>query len=508
VPTATPTRSPTTAPTSAPTRSPTTSPTAAPTGSPTSAPTPPPTPCTPSINARQSEITSHIFNNITITGPAVGSGDELRVANAGDFNGDGIADILIGAPNSTSNTGIVYIVFGNATLTSISLPSTTTAQVLRIVQNISNAGAFGTSVSTAGDFNNDGFSDIIVGSPAHGHTQGMAYVFFGKNHTVADINVATLTTAQGIQIISYINSTSENSILGQSVSNVGDFNNDTIADVAVGDPEFVFSFASGGISGAAYILFGSASPINIFIQNFTSAQGMRVFYNDPTSFQHLLGIVTWIGDFNGDKIDDIGITSLIGGSNEGFVIYGVNKNASDIALLSNFNTTRGIKLSNSGPQISGPGDFNNDGLNDLFIRYVDLTTTRIVFGNTNSTSLNLASLTGTQGISIICNSSGAQAVAIAGIGDFNGDVIPDVAILCTIPDSTHPTTYIAFGSSQLSSPINLENIASNATLGTSTSSLNTTVYLASTNFLSDCVSAMLLGGVDLASNNGTVVVVY
>ncbi len=107
------------------------------------------------------------------------------VASAGDFNGDGFDDIIIGAPDSRYNSrgfsGSAYLLFGQASgFQNLDLSNMTTAdnRGFRIDGAMQDSG-LGSTVAGAGDINQDGYDDIIVGTYSRSITE-RAYVIFGK----------------------------------------------------------------------------------------------------------------------------------------------------------------------------------------------------------------------------------------------------------------------------------------------------------------------------------------
>ena len=112
------------------------------------------------------------------------------VSTAGDVNGDGYADVIVGAYRYSSNTGRAYIYFGGSTMNNA-------ADVIMTGEAINNY--FGNSVSTAGDVNGDGYADVIVGAYLYSGGIGRAYVFFGGStmNNTADVIMTgeLLTTA-------------------------------------------------------------------------------------------------------------------------------------------------------------------------------------------------------------------------------------------------------------------------------------------------------------------------
>jgi FG-GAP repeat. len=139
------------------------------------------------------------------------------VGTAGDVNGDGYDDFLVGAPNAHATGGMVaagvaYLYFGGPVLTLLELAGA------------ANGDQFGYSVGTAGDVNGDGYDDVIVGAPRNdvpGTDGGQAYVFFGGATPDATVDLTLSGAAAGDQY-------------GYSVGTAGDVNGDGYDDVVVG----------------------------------------------------------------------------------------------------------------------------------------------------------------------------------------------------------------------------------------------------------------------------------
>src|SRR5204863_222918 len=125
-------------------------------------------------------------NGFVVRGAVITDNVGFSVASAGDVNGDGYDDFLFGSPSSTagvSGAGSTWVVFGKATgFGPLNVTTLTPVDGFSIV-GAATAERAGISVSSAGDINNDGYADIIVGAYAAdvgGTNRGAAYVLFGK----------------------------------------------------------------------------------------------------------------------------------------------------------------------------------------------------------------------------------------------------------------------------------------------------------------------------------------
>ncbi len=142
----------------------------------------------------------------------------LAVDSAGDVNGDGYADVIVGAPGKCgAGIGCVYVYHGSATGLSTN-PSWT-------IDHDPAESYFGWSVNSIGDVNDDGYADIIIGAILDDNdrkNEGTAFIYHGS---VAGVNPTPVCTLEGDQIDAYF---------GVSVSTAGDVNGDGFADIIVG----------------------------------------------------------------------------------------------------------------------------------------------------------------------------------------------------------------------------------------------------------------------------------
>jgi len=299
---------------------------------------------------------------------------EIDVSGAGDVNGDGFDDIIIGHSQG-SLLGAAYVVFGAAD----GFPALVDVNALDgangfVLQGADVVSAFGFTVSRAGDFNGDGIDDIIVGGgiPAN-HPSGHAFVVFGTTQGFPPVlSVAGLNGANGVRITGAVAEGDH------YVSGAGDVNGDGIGDVIIGDP-----FAPGPngepITGQAFVVFGvaGAGPAEINLSALDGTNGFALNGFDPFGGAGIA--VSGAGDVNGDGIGDVIVGALqaspngLFGAGQSYVVFGSDKGFPAALDLATLDGTNGFALNGGAPgdasgwSVSGAGDVNADGVDDVMV---------------------------------------------------------------------------------------------------------------------------------------------
>ncbi|MEH1993420.1 beta strand repeat-containing protein [Nostoc sp.] len=430
-------------------------------------------------------------NGFLINGIAALNSSGTSVSNAGDINNDGIDDLIIGAdsasPNGKSQAGQSYVVFGRRNVGSGGILNLSDLNGTNgfIINGIAAGDFSGSSVSNAGDINNDGIDDLIIGArgaSANGGSNsdaGQSYVVFGGTNfgSGGTLNLSDLNGTNGF----FINGIAAFDGLGTSVSNAGDINNDGIDDLIIG-AQYASPNGSNSDVGQSYVVFGGTNFGSGGTLNLSDLNGTNGFIINGIAAGDFSGSsVSNAGDINNDGIDDL-IIGARGASPNGsnsdagqsYVVFGgTNLGSGGTLNLSDLNGINGFKINgiavndDSDWSLSNAGDINNDSIDDLIIGVRSASPngkkfsgqSYVVFGGTNLGSggtLNLSDLNGTNGFLIngIAADDGS-GWSVSNAGDINNDGIDDLIIGTPVADSNGNSdagqSYVVFGGTNLGS---------------------------------------------------------
>lgn len=305
------------------------------------------------------------------------TGDEFgaAVADAGDVDNDGKPDFIVGMPQSQSFLGVggkVFVYSGATGATLHTIPSTA-----------ANA-RFGCSVAGLGDVNGDGFGDFVVGARTH-LTRGRAFVLSGQTGAV----------------IHMLSGSAQAREFGAAVGGAGDVNNDGVPDIVVGDPSDSTLIDTGG---AAFVFSGATGAL------LHSSFGATEYGEQGSG-------VAGIGDINGDGFDDV----AVGAPYEGPMYEGIVRvhSGQDWSILHTLTSDQ--PSSSVGLSVAGIGDATGDGVPDILAGAPDEEPSGSVKLYSGSTGALVRSVPGLW-------ENGDFGAAVAGAGDLNGDGLADLLV--------------------------------------------------------------------------------
>lgn len=391
-----------------------------------------------------------VANYVTIAdslngGPNTNSGDLLggSVTSIGDFDGDGVADLVVGAPqDDTGGTdrGAIHLLFLNAdgsVKSSIKIASATGG-----APTLHDNSHFGSAVAAMGDLNDDGVIDLAVGAESDdidGRERGAVFILFLNEDGTVQSSTRIASGENGGPKLQLLNH------FGTAIAALGDLDGDGIEDLAVGAPDSI----DPNEPGTVYILFLDE---NGSVNSSEKISGSK--FNLTTTFANGFGsALAARGDTNNDGSPELLVgsprTNPGGGINSGFV-YIVELSPQGKATFWDafgyYDSKFGVQPLQLGSSIASIGDLNGDGVNEFAIG----ATGNIQEGQTHSEGdiyifFSGIHFMGSKIQRIGDDSNGGPTlsagdrfgISIAAIGDLNGDGITELAVGARDDDNIH-----------------------------------------------------------------------
>lgn len=293
-----------------------------------------------------SPVSGDLSGEVVYTGLEDWDYTGYAAAGAGDVNGDGFDDILIGTwfnQPDDHNEGAAYLVLGSATPASASLASAV------VYSGDWFADMAGTAVSGAGDVNGGGFDDMVIGAYGNsdgGAQAGAAYIVLG-GALPASAGLATAVEFTG----------ASGRYAGRSVSGGGDVDGDGFSDVivgALGEP----------YAGEVYVVLGGPCPAS-------GGLAGEVEYTGEAANDYAGSTLSGGADMNGDGYDEI-LVGAFGSGDDGvhpaalYVVLGTVVPTSG-SLSDALRYSREAEGDYSGDSVSNAGDVDGDGYDDVAV---------------------------------------------------------------------------------------------------------------------------------------------
>ncbi|MEM9386481.1 MAG: hypothetical protein AAGA68_15600 [Pseudomonadota bacterium] len=379
---------------------------------------------------------------VALRGITLGDTAGWSASGAGDINGDGIDDVIIGSLTSDrdgfTQSGEAYAVFGRSVWAPEQPLALLDGRNGFAMRSTSSGADLGEALAMLGDFNGDGLDDFAVTASGQDSSNGRVYVVFGRAQGFPSVlDLSALDGSDGFVFLPPAGSLGAR--LGRAVAAAGDFNGDGLADIVM--TARAVPSQGGGAHGEAFLVFGSdqGSTPTFALDTLDGRNGVRL-----RGAQGGFGSgaqVSGGADLNNDGFDDIIVSANLGGAartQAAHVVYGTDRALPRRIVLATLQPPTGFVFTDcvDGPlpcdpstgNAVGSGDFNGDGIADAIIADSLQGEAFVLYGPLPDAQspFNAADIDGQNGF-VLITPDPTQGNTISA-GDINGDGIEDIAV--------------------------------------------------------------------------------